>query len=74
MLLALQQRWPKISWVWQRTNPAFEKLPDNFGGYYARGHDSKGEFGIFVAYSQDKKDIDGLIKTYEEWTGKKKHD
>ena len=70
MHLALQQRWPKISWVWQRT----KKLPDNFWGYYARGHDSKGEFGIFVAYSQDKKDIDGLIKTYEEWTGKKKHD
>ena len=52
-----------------KNKSSFEKLPDNFWGYYARGHDSKGEFGIFVAYSQDKKDIDGLIKTYEEWTG-----
>ena len=43
-----------------KNKSSFEKLPDNFWGYYARGHDSKGEFGIFVAYSQDKKDIDGL--------------
>ncbi len=57
-----------------KNKSSFEKLPDSFWGYYARGHDSKGEFGIFVAYSEEKKDIDGLIKTYEEWTGKKKHD
>ena len=29
-----------------KNKSSFEKLPDNFWGYYARGHDSKGEFGI----------------------------
>lgn len=50
----------------------FVKLPDSFWGYYAKGHDSKGNFGIFVTYSENKQDVDDLIKTYEEWVAKNK--
>ncbi|MDI1495043.1 MAG: hypothetical protein K8823_349 [Cenarchaeum symbiont of Oopsacas minuta] len=57
-----------------KNTSSFERLPDSFWGYYARGHDSKGEFGIFVAYSEKKTDIDNLIETYEKWTGEKKHE
>ena len=45
----------------------FEKLPDNFWGYFARGHDAKGTFGVIITYSEDGKDVDELIKNYEEW-------
>ena len=45
----------------------FEKLPDNFWGYFARGHDTKGTFGVIITYSEDGKDVDELIKNYEEW-------
>lgn len=45
----------------------FKKLPDSYWGYYARGHDSKGKFGIIVTYSEDSSDVDDLIKTYEKW-------
>ena len=45
----------------------FEKLPDSYWGYFARGHDSKGAFGIIVTYSEDAKDIDSVIASYERW-------
>ncbi len=50
----------------------FQKLPDSFWGYYARGHDKKGAFGVIVTYSEDKGDVDNLIKMYEEWVAKNK--
>ena len=50
----------------------FDRLPDTFWGYYARGHDSKGRFGIFVAYSEDGNDVDDLIRIYEQWVSKHK--
>lgn len=46
---------------------SFERLPDSFWGYYARGHDAKGAFGVIVTYSEDAKDVDSLIASYEEW-------
>ena len=45
----------------------FVKLPDSFWGYFARGHDTKGTFGVIITYSEDGKDVDELIKSYEEW-------
>lgn len=48
----------------------FEKLPDSFWGYFARGHDSKGKFGIIITYSEDETDVDNLIKMYQEWVSK----
>ena len=51
----------------------FEKLPDNFWGYYARGHDTKGKFGVIITYSEDGKDVDDLIAKYEEWIKQNKH-
>ena len=45
----------------------FEKLPDTFWGYYARGHDAKGTFGVIITYSENGKDVDDLIKKYEDW-------
>lgn len=45
----------------------FERLPDSFWGYYARGHDSGGVFGMIVMYSEDETNIDNIIKMYEEW-------
>ena len=54
-------------------NPSsFEKLPDTFWGYFARGHDRKGNFGIFVTYSEDVSDVDDLIEIYKEWVSKNK--
>ena len=50
----------------------FQKLPDSFWGYFARGHDKKGNFGVFVTYSENKSDVDDLIKIYEEWIAKNK--
>jgi len=51
----------------------FVKLPDSFWGYYARGHDKKGVFGVIVTYSENSKDVDGLIAIYEEWVAKNKN-
>ncbi|ABK78323.1 hypothetical protein CENSYa_1709 [Cenarchaeum symbiosum A] len=48
----------------------FEGLPDTFWGYYAKGHSGSGSFGVFVAYSEDDADINGLIKIYEEWAAR----
>jgi len=45
----------------------FEKLPDIFWGYYARGHDSNGKFGVIITYSESEKDVDDLIAKYEDW-------
>lgn len=45
----------------------FAGLPDKFWGYYARGHDTKGAFGMVVMYSEDTDDVDETIKAYEEW-------
>jgi hypothetical protein len=50
----------------------FQKLPDSFWGYFARGHDMKGTFGIIITYSEDGKDVDELIKMYEDWVIKNK--
>lgn len=51
---------------------SFQKLPDSFWGYFARGHDKKGAFGVIVTYSENEKDVDELIKKYEEWANKNK--
>lgn len=48
----------------------FKKLPDSYWGYFARGHDSKGAFGVIVAYSEKKSDIDEVLKIYETWVKK----
>lgn len=50
----------------------FQRLPDTFWGYFARGHDAKGKFGIIVTYSEDGSDVDNLIKMYEEWASRAK--
>jgi len=51
----------------------FEKLPDTFWGYFARGHDSKNrKFGVIVTFSEKETDIDELIKMYEQWVEKQK--
>ena len=51
---------------------SFQKLPDSFWGYFARGHDKKGTFGVIVTYSENGKDVDDLIKMYEELANKNK--
>ena len=50
----------------------FQKLPDSYWGYFARGHDKKGTFGIILTYSENEKDVDELIKMYEDWAQKNK--
>ena len=50
----------------------FQKLPDSFWGYFARGHDKKGTFGVIVTYSEEGKDVDELIKMYEKWAEQNK--
>jgi hypothetical protein len=50
----------------------FQKLPDSFWGYFARGHDKKGTFGVIITYSEKSNDVDELIKIYEEWVNKNK--
>jgi hypothetical protein len=52
---------------------SFQKLPDSFWGYFARGHDKKGTFGVIVTYSENENDVDILIKMYEEWANKNKN-
>ena len=56
-----------------RDGKNFEKLPDTFWGYFARGHDSKGKFGVIVTYSETGSDVDDLISMYEEWVSKNLH-
>ena len=50
----------------------FERLPDSFWGYFARGHDKKGTFGVIVTYSENGDDVDELIKMYKQWADKNK--
>jgi len=50
----------------------FQKLPDSFWGYFARGHDKKGTFGVILTYSEEAKDVDELIEMYERWVKKNK--
>jgi hypothetical protein len=50
----------------------FQRLPDTYWGYYARGHNNKGIFGVIVAYSENGNDVDQLIKMYEQWVAKNK--
>ena len=50
----------------------FERLPDTFWGYFARGHDGKGRFAVIIAYSENSGDVDELIKMYEQWVAKNK--
>ena len=51
---------------------SFARLPDSFWGYFARGHDAKGSFGVIVTYSEDGSDVDELIGMYERWAAKNK--
>ena len=51
----------------------FEKLPDTFWGYFARGHYKKGAFGVILTYSDNSQDVDNLIKMYEQWVAKNKN-
>jgi hypothetical protein len=50
----------------------FERLPDRYWGYFARGHDSKGKFGVIITYSEDSDDIVQLIEMYQQWAIKNK--
>jgi hypothetical protein len=50
----------------------FGRLPDTYWGYYARGHNSKGRFGVIVAYSENGNDVDELLRMYEQWVAKNK--
>jgi len=50
----------------------FQRLPDTFWGYFARGHDGKGKFAVIVTYSENAGDTDELIKMYEQWVTKSK--
>jgi len=50
----------------------FERLPDTFWGYYAKGHDGKGKFAVIMTYSENSGDVDELVKIYEQWVGKSK--
>ncbi|MGH1522546.1 MAG: hypothetical protein ACRBB2_09415 [Nitrosopumilus sp.] len=50
----------------------FQKLPDSFWGYFARGHDKKGTFGVILTYSENGNDVDDLIAMYEKWVEKNK--
>ncbi len=50
----------------------FVRLPDRYWGYFARGHDAKGGFGVIVTYSENAADVDELIGMYEEWAKKNK--
>ena len=51
----------------------FEKLPDTFWGYFARGHDSKNrKFAVIVTFSEKEADVDELLKMYEQWIEKQR--
>ena len=51
----------------------FEKLPDTFWGYFARGHDSKNrKFAVIVTFSEKEADVNELLKMYEQWIEKQK--
>ncbi|HEX2408603.1 MAG TPA: hypothetical protein VHJ38_15475 [Nitrososphaeraceae archaeon] len=50
----------------------FERLPDSYWGYFARGHDNKGKFGVIIAYSENSDDVIQLIEMYQQWAIKYK--
>jgi hypothetical protein len=50
----------------------FERLPDSYWGYFARGHDNKGKFGVIIAYSEKSDDVIQLIEMYQQWAIKYK--
>ena len=50
----------------------FERLPDSYWGYFARGHDSKGKFGVIIIYSENSDDVVQLIEMYQQWATKNK--
>jgi hypothetical protein len=50
----------------------FERLPDSYWGYFARGHDNKGKFGVIIAYSESSDDVIQLIEMYQQWAIKYK--
>jgi hypothetical protein len=52
----------------------FEKLPDTFSGYFARGHDSENrKFAVIVTFSEKEGDVDELFRMYEQWIEKQVH-
>ena len=56
-------------------NPSnFQRLPDNFWGYFAKGHDKKGKFGVIVTYSEQGADVENLLAMYNDWAAKNKKD
>lgn len=55
-----------------RDTKNFDGLPDEFWGYYARGHDSKGTFCMMVMYSEKDGDVDDTIRIYEAWLEKRR--
>lgn len=50
----------------------FDRLPDTFWGYFAKGHDGKGKFAVIITYSENASDVDELIKMYEQWVSRNK--
>lgn len=50
----------------------FQRLPDSYWGYFARGHDEKGAFGVIMTYSENPADVDDLIGMYRRWAEKHK--
>ena len=50
----------------------FERLPDSYWGYFARGHDSKGKFAVIITYSENSDDVVQLIEMYQQWATKNK--
>ncbi|HKU50639.1 MAG TPA: hypothetical protein VJP79_11855 [Nitrososphaera sp.] len=50
----------------------FERLPDSFWGYFAKGHDSNGKFAVIITYSEAGDDVDWLLRSYEQWVAKNK--
>ena len=51
----------------------FERLPDSYWGYFARGHDSKGKFGVIITYSENSDDVVQLIEMYQQWAANNKN-
>lgn len=52
----------------------FHRLPDDYWGYYAKGHDKKGKFGVIVTYSEQGADVEDLLIMYRDWADKNKKD
>lgn len=49
----------------------FRGFTGDHWGYYARGHDEKGFFGVILTYSESESDVDHIMKLYKEWAAKK---